>query len=77
MGEVPKLERVIILIPNDIIRRDIPKIIYLLNSSFLLLLPLLLLFADVFGLLVVIVCFSSIKILFIVLAAKIFHYICS
>lgn len=77
MGEVPKLERVIILIPNDIIRRDIPKIIYLLNSSFLLLLPLLLLFADVFGLLVVIVCFSSIKILFIVSAAKIFHYICS
>ena len=77
MGEVPKLERVIILIPNDIIRRDIPKIIYLLNRSFLLLLPLLLLFADVFGLLVVIVCFSSIKILFIVSAAKIFHYICS
>lgn len=77
MGEVPKLERVIILIPNDIIRRDIPKIIYLLNSSFLLLLPLLLLFADVFGLLVVIVCFSSIKILLIVSAAKIFHYICS
>lgn len=77
MGEVPKLERVIMLIPNDIIRRDIPKIIYLLNSSFLLLLPLLLLFADVFGLLVVIVCFSSIKILFIVSAAKIFHYICS
>lgn len=77
MGEVPKFERVIMLIPNDIIRRDIPKIIYLLNSSFLLLLPLLLLFADVFGLLVVIVCFSSIKILFIVSAAKIFHYICS
>lgn len=77
MGEVPKFERVIMLIPNDIIRRDIPKTIYLLNSSFLLLLPLLLLFADVFGLLVVIVCFSSIKILFIVSAAKIFHYICS